>query len=89
MLFREEILSDGLERRLGQFYATLYDNPELPGSFAVCLHATQASRTSTLAARLPFDVMERAAEEIRALEGVTRVVYDLTPGMPCAEDASI
>ena len=33
-----------------------------------------------LAARLPFDVLERATQRIRTeVRGITRVVYDLTP----------
>ena len=79
-IFAEEIREEGLDRRLWQFYATLIDSPDAPGSHAVCLRATQSAGGGANAARIPFDVLERAAERIRTeLSGVTRIVYDLTP----------
>ncbi len=79
-IFAEEIREEGLHRRLWQFYATLTDSPDAPGSYAVCLRATQQAGGGANAARIPFDVLERAAERIRTeLSGVTRIVYDLTP----------
>lgn len=78
--FREEICAGGHDKRLWQYYATLVDDPDRPGSYAVCLRALQASQDAANAARLPFDVLERATARIRAeVHGVTRVVYDLTP----------
>lgn len=79
-IFAEEIREEGLHRRLWQFYATLIDSPDQPGSHAVCLRATQSAGGGANAARIPFDVLERAAERIRKeVPGVTRIVYDLTP----------
>lgn len=79
-IFAEEIREGGYDRRLWQFYATLSDSPDAPGSHAVCLRATQSAGGGANAARIPFDVLERAAERIRKeLSGVTRIVYDLTP----------
>ena len=70
----------GHDRRLWQYYATLIDSPDVPGSYAVCLRATQSAGGGANAARIPYDVLERAAERIRTeLSGVTRIVYDLTP----------
>lgn len=79
-LFSAEIREAGLDRRLWQYYATLVENPDHPGSCAVCLRATQAAQGGACAARIPFDVLERAAARIREeVPHVTRVVYDLTP----------
>jgi len=76
----EEIREGGHDRRLWQYYATLIDSPDAPGSYAVCLRATQSSGGGANAARIPYDVLERVAERIRReLPGVTRIVYDLTP----------
>ncbi|MCI6376526.1 MAG: hypothetical protein MR842_02030 [Clostridiales bacterium] len=78
--FLEEIRAGGHDKRLWQFYATLVNNPDRPGGYAVCLRALQASQGGALAARLPFDVLERATQRIRTeVRGITRVVYDLTP----------
>ena len=78
--FTQEIRDAGLDRRLWQYYATLVESPDQPESYAVCLRATQAAQGGASAARIPFDVLERAAACIRReLPGVTRVVYDLTP----------
>ena len=85
-IFREEITSGGHDRRLWQYYATLIESPDNPEGYAVCLRATQAARGGALAARLPYDVLERAAERIRdEVPGVTRVVYDLTPSVHYGE----
>ena len=79
-IFTDEIRQAGYDRRLWQYYATLIDSPDLPGSHAVCLRATQSASGGANAARMPFDLLERAAERIRTeLSGVTRIVYDLTP----------
>lgn len=44
------------------------------------LRALQVSQGGAMAARLAFDVLERASERIRSeVKGVARVVYDLTP----------
>lgn len=78
--FTQEIRAAGLDRRLWQYYATLVESPDRPGSYAVCLRATQAAQGGASAARIPFDVLERAAARIRKeLPDVNRVVYDLTP----------
>ncbi|MBP3645009.1 MAG: hypothetical protein J6K55_01115 [Clostridia bacterium] len=79
-IFREEIASGGHNRRLWQHYATLIESPDSPDGYAVCLRATQSAQGGAVAARLPYDVLERAVERIRAeVGGITRVVYDLTP----------
>ena len=79
-IFVEEVREGGHDRRLWQYYATLIDSPDVPGSYAVCLRATQSAGGGANAARIPYDVLERAATRIRTeLNGVTRIVYDLTP----------
>ena len=79
-IFTEEIREEGYDRRLWQYYATLIDSPDAPGSYAVCLRATQSVSGGANAARMPFDLLERTADRIRTeLSGVTRIVYDLTP----------
>lgn len=79
-IFTEEIRANGYDRRLWQYYATLVDSPDVPGSYAVCLRATQSARGGANAARMPFDLLERSAERIRAeVPGAARIVYDLTP----------
>ncbi len=84
--FREEIAAEGHDRKLWQYYATLIDSPDAPGGYAVCLRATHAAQGGALAARLPYDVLERAALRIRQeVPGVTRVVYDLTPSVHYGE----
>lgn len=80
MLLRTEILEGGHDRRLWQFYATLSENPDSPGGYAVCLRATQTAQGGAVAARLPYDLLERTTEKILAeVPGAARVVYDLTP----------
>ena len=79
-IFVEEIRQSGQDRRLWQYYATLIDSPDAPGSYAVCLRATQSAAGGANAARLSFDVLEQVSERIRTeLPAVTRIVYDLTP----------
>ena len=76
----EEIQEAGLDKKLWQYYATLIQSPDAPAMHAVCLRAIQTSQSRGLAARLPFDLLERATERILAeVPGVSRVVYDLTP----------
>ncbi len=78
--FTSEIREGGYDRRLWQYYATLIESPDRPDGYAVCLRAVQAQQENATAARLPFDVLERATRRIRdALPCVSRVVYDLTP----------
>ena len=84
--FTDEIFAGGHERRLWQFYATLLDSPDRTGGYAVCLRATQAYQNGAQSARLPFDVLERAAERIRETSPlITRIVYDLTPSVHYGE----
>jgi len=58
----------------------------MPGTYAVCLRATQASQRGALAARLSFDVLEGATRRIQEeVPGAARIVYDLTPSLHYGE----
>ena len=84
--FAEEIRQGGYDRRLWQYYATLVESPDTPDGYAVCLRATQAAQGGAMAARMPFDVLERVTQRIREeIPAVKRVVYDLTPSAHYAE----
>ncbi len=76
----EEIQESGMDKKLWQYYATLIQSPDIPGMYTVCLRCIQASQSRGLAARLPFDLMERTTTRILTeIPGISRVVYDLTP----------
>lgn len=76
----EEIQEAGLDKRLWQYFATLVESPDAPSRHTICLRAIQASQSQGLAARLPYDLMERTTTRILSeVPNVSRVVYDLTP----------
>jgi GMP synthase (glutamine-hydrolysing) len=81
-IFLEEVAQSGQGKRLWQHFAVLSDMA-LGGlsGMAICLRAVHASESSpAMAARLPFDLLERVSSRIlKALPQVVRVVYDLTP----------
>lgn len=81
-IFLEEVAQSGQGKRLWQHFAVLSDMA-LGGlsGMAICLRAVHASEGSAaLAARLPFDLLERVANRIlKTIPQVVRVVYDLTP----------
>ena len=77
--FADEIVENGVDRKLRKFYAVLLQSPETPGAYSILLRALQAGRTNA-SARLPFDLLERVTERIlKEIPCVSRVVYDLTP----------
>ena len=80
-IFRQEIESAGLDKRLWQYFATLAELPFSGGGLVVTLRAVQAADgAAATPARLPSDLMERVAQAIlSALPQVKRVFYDLTP----------
>ena len=86
-LFSEEIRAAGLARKLWKFFAVLYHLPyhqELDAA-VIALRAVTASHQGgevhALAARLPYDLLERYTERVKeACPQVRKVVYDLTPG---------
>jgi GMP synthase (glutamine-hydrolysing) len=78
----EEVAQSGQGKRLWQHFAVLSDMA-LAGlhGMAISLRAVHASESSAaIAARLPFDLLERVSSRIlKTLPQVVRVVYDLTP----------
>ena len=81
-IFQEEVALSGQGKRLWQHFAVLSDMASSGvNGMAICLRAVHASESSAaMAARLPYDLLERAASRIlKTLPQVVRVVYDLTP----------
>lgn len=78
-IFRQEVEESGQGKRLWQHFAMLCPNPQ-DGSLIVCLRGVHASDGSkALAARLPYDMLERVVNRILESLPVVRVLYDLTP----------
>ncbi|MDL2206440.1 glutamine-hydrolyzing GMP synthase [Eubacteriales bacterium OttesenSCG-928-N13] len=86
-IFRDEIKSAGLDKRIRQYFAVLTDvvtggTPDR--GYTVALRAVNMSGTQVSAFRLSYDVLERIVERItKEVRGVNRVVYDVT-GQPPA-----
>lgn len=78
--FMSEIRQGDFQKRLWQYYTSLIEDPDHPKSYMICLRALQSAQGGKYAARLPFDLLERTTNRIRAeVPGISRVVYDLTP----------
>ncbi len=81
-IFQDEVEKSGQGKRLWQYFAVLSDLAAsgINGT-AVCLRAVHSGESAMgMAARLPFDLLERATSRIlKTLPQVARVVYDLTP----------
>ena len=77
-IFRRLVKEGGQTRKLSAFFSTL---EPAPGGYSVTLHALTASDIGqSRAARIPYDILESAVEQIHeACPGVIRVTYDLTP----------
>ena len=87
-IFREEVESAALSRKIAQYFAVLTDmrTPGLHGEGYVCvLRALSASNAGKAAAyKLPYDLMEAVVRRITSeVPGITHVVYDIT-GRPIA-----
>jgi len=80
-IFRSELVSSGMAKRLWQYFAVLSPMPGDEKGVVVSLRAVHASENSlAYAARLPFDVLETVVDQVRqSRPEVRRVVYDLTP----------
>ena len=80
-IFRREIESAGLQKRLWQYFAALAVSPLPGGGYMVILRAVQAiAGGSGMPARIPSDLLERVTAEIaRECPDVQRVFYDCTP----------
>ncbi|MGI6686819.1 MAG: phosphoadenosine phosphosulfate reductase family protein [Christensenellales bacterium] len=93
-MFCEEIRGAGLNRKLWKYYALLYHLPHRGEHSAavLVLRAVTASHQGgavhALAARLPYDLLERYTLRVReACPQVCKVVYDLTPDSGSLHDA--
>jgi len=80
-IFRREVESAGLNRRLWQYFAALAISPLPGGGVMIILRAVQAAEGgSGMPARIPSDLLERVTEKImRECPDVQRVFYDCTP----------
>ncbi|MDD4081061.1 MAG: hypothetical protein PHP02_06575 [Eubacteriales bacterium] len=92
-IFSDEIRSAGLNKKLWQYFAVLHHVPNYPDQSAalIVLRAVTASHQGgevhALAARLPYDLLERFTARVRgASPQVRKVVYDLTPGSSGRQD---
>ena len=78
-IFASLVRDNGSTKKLWQFFAILADY-EQSGSYMVCLRAVQLQDGNyAYPARLPYDLLEKAVEQIQEDERVARVVYDITP----------
>jgi len=77
-LFEEELRSAGLIKRLSRHFAMF---TSIGDQNAIILRAIQGHEPNMSVARLPYDLLERAAQTVlKELPGVARVLYDATPG---------
>ena len=90
-IYREEIANCGMDREIGQYFAALTNmrSVGVMGDFrtydyAVALRAVLTSDFMTAeAAEIPWEVLQRVMTRvINEVEGVNRVVYDLTSKPP-------
>ena len=90
-IYREEIDKAGVAKNLGQYFAAL-TNMRSVGvmgdgrtyDYAVVLRAVETSDFMTAeSARLPWDVLQKAASRIvNEIKGINRVLYDCTGKPP-------
>lgn len=92
-IFSDEIRSAGLHKKLWKYFAVLHHMPDHPEQSAdlILLRAVTASHQggniNALAARLPYDLLERFTARVRgASPQVRKVFYDLTPGSSGHQD---
>lgn len=92
-MFSDEIRQAGMQKKLWKYFAALYHLPyHLERSAPVIvLRAVTASHqggeVQALAARLPYDMLERYTARVReACPQVRKVVYDLTSGSSSPQD---
>lgn len=92
-IFSEEIRGAGLSKKFWKYFAVLYHLPyrQEPSAAVIVLRAVTASHQGgevhALAARLPYDLLERYTARTReACPQVRKVLYDLTPGDGSQQD---
>ena len=85
-IFREEIESNGQDRRLSRYFAVLTDTLTLgrpggaPYGYACALRAVSEQGVAGFTAgKLPYDLLDRIARRITGeIPGINRVTYDIT-----------
>lgn len=78
-IFREEIQEAGMERKLYKYFPVLVGMDEMFGGEIVVLRAVTLSGSQLTPARLPYDLVERTVQRVKALcPTVVRVFYDQT-----------
>ena len=79
-VFREEIMSAGLERKLYKYFPIMAGEMGSFGLEMIILRAVTVSGATLVPARLPYDLVERTVARIREeAPNVARVFYDQTP----------
>ena len=90
-IYREEIANAGLDRSIGQYFATLTNmrsvgvmGDERTYDYAVALRAVNTVDFMTAdSAEIPYDVLQKVMSRIiNEVKGVNRVFYDLTSKPP-------
>lgn len=90
-IYREEIKNAGLDREIWQYFAALLDvnsvgmkNGKRTYGPTIALRAVQSEDAMTSEwSRIPYDVLEKVSDRIAVeIDGVTRVVYDITKKPP-------
>jgi len=90
-IFRAEIEAAGLHRQIGQYFAVLTNmrsvgikNETRTYDYTLGLRAVQTTDFMKADfARIPWEVLEKVSSRITGeVEGVSRVVYDVTPKPP-------
>lgn len=85
-IFSEEIMISGQDKKLSRYFVVLTDTKTLgvrggngAYEYACVLRAVTQKGSSFSVGRLPYDVLEIAADRITAeVPGINRVVYDIT-----------
>lgn len=90
-IFRDEIMSSGLERSVNQYFAVLTENRSVGimgdgRTYGVTVALRAVSTTDFMTAdwsKLPYDLLGRSSNRIiNEVDGVNRVVYDITSKPP-------
>jgi len=87
MIFREEIKSAGLDKKIRQYFAVLTNmqSGAQTGAYTVALRAVHSVGSADAAVRLPYDLLEKCVQRITTeVRGVARVVYDISGNPPSA-----
>ena len=86
-IFREEVISAGIDKRIRQYFAVLTDTSTLGadgyGHTIVLRAVNTGAAPGAFVFRMPYDLLERTCERItQEVSCVNRVVYDMTNAPP-------